>query len=550
MKLLRSIRISRRIWLILLVALASMTLLVLTALFSIKTELRQAEITKATHLVESAHGLMSFYHAKQVRGELTEAQAQQQALEALRGLRYGNGKEYFWVNDMNNIMIMHPMAPQTEGVDLTNMNSQNGSSNVIVQMVDMVRKQGIAHIEYSWTRPGGEPGEDAGIAKIAAFIHFQPWEYMIGTGIFLEDMQAKFISEIVRLLVIVTVITAVMILILFIIGRSISVPLNQVMQAMRDIASGEADLTRKLDDDANDEISLIAHHFNKFTENLRSIVLQLGDSARQLISAGQQLERISDNSLRDMTRQSERMELMATAVNEITYGVQDVAQNANAAAQEVENANEGASNGRMQVEKTIEQINHLSGSVKTAVEHMQTLSTDASEITSVLVVIRNIAEQTNLLALNAAIEAARAGEMGRGFAVVADEVRNLAQRTQKSTEEIHNMITKLQNNTQTVVNVINESSRYSELSVEQVNAAGEALEQISQSMQQMVALNASIASATTQQSTVVEDVNRNVTEAAELARETTDGAQQTAQASQHLAQLGKQIDGLVSRFRI
>ncbi|HCL41255.1 MAG TPA: methyl-accepting chemotaxis protein, partial [Pseudomonas sp.] len=193
----------------------------------------------------------------------------------------------------------------------------------------------------------------------------------------------------------------------------------------------------------------IAHYFNRFNRNLSEIIHQLGDSARQLISSSHQLDEISNNSLRDMTRQSERMELMATAINEITYGVQDVAQNANAAAGEVEKANQGADNGRAQVDRTIGEINQLSSSVSTAVEHMETLSSDAQEITSVLDVIRNIAEQTNLLALNAAIEAARAGEMGRGFAVVADEVRNLAQRTQQSTEEIHNMISKLQTNTQT-----------------------------------------------------------------------------------------------------
>ena len=549
MTLLRRMKISQRIWLILVVALVSITILTVTALLNMKAEFRQAEITKATHLVESAHDMMAYFHSLELSGELSGEQARKQAMAALRGLRYG-GQEYFWVNDMDNVMIMHPMAPQTEGVDLTTITNDDGRPNIIVDMVNMARTQGTAHVEYTWSRPGQNPGEGEGFKKIAAFKHFKPWDYMVGTGIFIQDMEKKFFNEMIRLLIISTLIVIAMVVILFIIGTSISKPLNQVVNAMRDIASGEADLTRKLDDNAQDELSALAQHFNQFTSNLRGIVQQLGDNARQLISAGQQLDQISESSLRGMTKQSERMELMATAINEITYGVQDVAQNANAAAHEVENANEGANNGRIQVEKTIEQISHLSDSVKTAVQHMETLSTDANQITSVLDVIRNIAEQTNLLALNAAIEAARAGEMGRGFAVVADEVRNLAQRTQKSTEEIHQMISKLQTNTQTVVEVINQSDRYSELSVQQVNAAGAALEQIAQSMQQMVALNASIASATTQQSVVVEDVNRNVTEAAELARETTDGAQQTAQASQHLTQLGKQLDALVGRFRI
>lgn len=549
MDALRRIKISQRIWIILLVALASLLVLTAASLNHLHKEIRTAETTKATHLVQAASGLLASYHEKELSGELSGAEARRQALEALRGLRYG-GNDYFWVNDMDNIMLMHPFAPETEGLDLATL-GDGTQPNVIVDMVNMARSQGVGHFEYNWVKPGATIGDhDASVRRMSAFIHFKPWDYMVGTGVFLTEVDAKFRAQVIKSLSVVAIITLLMGGIIYIIARSISRPLNLVVQAMGDIATGEGDLTRALDEQGNDELSLLARHFNAFTNNLRTMIGQLGDGASQMISASQQLDRISHTSLDGMTRQSERMELMATAVNEITYGVQDVAQNANAAAQEVENANEGADFGRIQVGKTIEQINHLSGSVNTAVAHMETLSSDANEIATVIDVIRAIAEQTNLLALNAAIEAARAGEMGRGFAVVADEVRNLAQRTQKSTEEIHNMITRLQQNTQSVVTVINESSHYSELSVEQVNAAGQALDQITESMQQLVALNASIASATTQQSTVVEDVNRNVTEAAELARETTDGAQQTAQASEHLASIGQQISGLISRFKI
>jgi len=548
MDLLRRIRINQRMWLILIVSLASLLVLTFISLDHLRKEIHSAQITKATHLVETAHGLLAHYHARELSGELTGEQARQQALETLRGLRY-DGNEYFWVNGMDYVMRMHPFAPETEGVDLSTL-GRDGSVSVIQEMVKLARNQGTGYYEYDWVKPGGTVGEGTPVRRLAAFTHFKPWDYMIGTGILLTEMESRFRTQVIWALSVVAVILLIMIASLYVIGRSITRPLDHVVRAMSEIADGDGDLTRTLDARGQDELALLARHFNTFTGNLRKLIQQLGDGANQMISASQQLDQISHASLAGMTRQSERMELMATAVNEITYGVQDVAQNANAAAQEVENANEDADVGRGQVEKTIAQIQHLSTNVNTAVDHMATLSADAREIATVLDVIRAIAEQTNLLALNAAIEAARAGEMGRGFAVVADEVRNLAQRTQKSTEEIHGMITRLQTNTESVVSVINESSRYSELSVEQVNAAGQVLEQIATSMQHLVSLNASIASATTQQSTVVEDVNRNVTEAAELARETTDGAQQTAQASQHLARIGQQISGLIGRFRI
>src|SRR5690606_26270010 len=503
MDFLRRMRITQRLWLILVVALASLLILTFLSLNHLRKEVHTAEITKATHLAETARSLMAAYHARELSGELTPEEARSQALAMLRQLRY-DGNEYFWVNDMNYVMLMHPFAPETEGKDLSTLH-RPGTVNLIKEMVDMARLQDTGHFQYAWVKPGGEIGVDEPVQRLAAFTHFKPWDYMIGTGTYLTEMEDRFHSQMISALATVAIIVLAMLALIYVIGRSITQPLNTVVQAMGDIANGEGDLTRTLDGNGRDELSLLAQHFNTFTDTLRKLVGQLGDGANQMISASQQLDQISNASLAGMTRQSERMELMATAVNEITYGVQDVAQNANAAAQEVESANEGAEYGRLQVDKTIEQINRLSASVSTAVGHMQTLSSDADEIATVLDVIRAIAEQTNLLALNAAIEAARAGEMGRGFAVVADEVRNLAQRTQKSTEEIHDMITRLQNNTQSAVQVIHESSRYSEQSVEQVNAAGQALEQIAQSMQQLVALNASIASATTQQSTVVED---------------------------------------------
>ena len=215
MKLLRNIRISQRIWLILIIALVSTLTAEGLSLSHLHKEIRQAEITKATHLVEVAHDLMAFYHQKELNGELTGEQARQQALAALAAVRY-SGNEYYWVNDMNNIMIMHPLAPQTVGTDLTTMRNTEGV-NVISEMVQLARTKGTASFEYSWPKPGEEDGS----AKIAAFKHFKPWDYMIGTGIYVDAMQAKFRAAVISSVILSAVVVLAMFLLLFIIGRSI-----------------------------------------------------------------------------------------------------------------------------------------------------------------------------------------------------------------------------------------------------------------------------------------------------------------------------------------
>ena len=243
------------------------------------------------------------------------------------------------------------------------------------------------------------------------------------------------------------------------------------------------------------------------------------------------------------------MEMVATAINEVTYGVQDVAKNAEHASAEVHTAEAQAAQGQRNIDTSLRQISQLSGTIEQAVEVIKTLAQESTQIGSVLEVIRSIAEQTNLLALNAAIEAARAGEQGRGFAVVADEVRLLAQRTQQSTAEIQGMIERLQGHSE-AVKVINESSSASQLTVEQASQAGESLTQIAQSLRNLTSLNASIASATLQQTHVVEDINQNVTQAAGLAHNNALAAEQSSAAGQRLGQLADQLNRLLGQFRV
>ncbi|MGY4494775.1 methyl-accepting chemotaxis protein [Pseudomonas sp. TE3610] len=540
----RNLTISGRLWLILAVAALMLCAMAAAMVKQIHDDLYDARAQETMHVVQTASGLLDYYQRLESAGTLSRAQAQAQAIEAIRGLRY-NQTDYFWINDLHPVMIMHPAKPELVGQDLSRVKDPDGVE-VFNAMVKVAQAQGAGVVNYRWPKPGASDP----VAKTSYVSLFAPWGWVIGSGVYVDDVEAQFHQQLWKAVAITAGIILIMAALLTLIARSIIGPLNAAVQAMAQIASGDSDLTRRLEEQGRDEITQLARHFNAFVTTLRQVVSDLQQSATHLGQASGELEVDADQAQVRSQQQSQQMELVATAVNQVTYGVQDVAKNAEHAASEMRDAESEAQRGQANIDSSLRQIDQLSGTIDQAVEVIRTLATESVQIGSVLEVISSIAEQTNLLALNAAIEAARAGEQGRGFAVVADEVRLLAQRTQKSTAEIQAMTERLQRHSDAAVKVIGDSSRASQLTIEQANLAGRSLTSISQALNKLNGLNASIASATLQQSHVVEDINQNVTQAAELSRNAALAAEQSNSASAQLKALSQQLDGVLRRFRV
>ncbi|MFV3325979.1 methyl-accepting chemotaxis protein [Pseudomonas sp. NY15372] len=544
MKTLRSMSISRRLSLILLVSVGMLVAFALLMLRQLHGDLYQAKAEKTRHVVQTAAGVLAYYQGLEAAGTLTREAAQQQALQTVRSLRYDKD-DYFWINDLAPRMVMHPTNPKLDGQDLSGIRDPDGFA-VFNEMASLARSQGAGPVDYRWPKPGAsEP-----VAKTSYIQLFKPWGWIIGSGVYVDDVQAEFTRQVRDASLVGLGIALLMALLVVLIARSIARPLQEAVQAMATIASGESDLTRRLDTHGRDEVTRLGEHFNRFNGKLQGVVGQLQGAAHALArSAGH----VGDNAGQAQARsaqQSLQMDQVATAVNEVTYAVQDVAKTAEQAASEMQAAQRQVDHGQQAIHGSLQQIDRLSSTIDQAVQVIGELAGHSTRIGGVLEVIRSIAEQTNLLALNAAIEAARAGEQGRGFAVVADEVRLLAQRTAQSTAEIQAMIEHLQGQSEAAVRAIGTSSEASRQTVEQAREAGTSLDAISQALHNLTALNASIASATLQQAHVVEEINRNVLETAGLSQQTADAARQSSDAGASLARLSEELEQLLHQFRV
>ena len=366
-----------------------------------------------------------------------------------------------------------------------------------------------------------------------------------------KDKAFSMLSEFRTSAVIATVIAVVIIIaLLSMLIRLLIQPLHVMTRAMEDIADGEGDLTKRLTIVNNDEFGVLGTAFNRFVERIHGSIREVSSATGQVNEVALRVVAASNSSMYNSDQQASRTSSVAAAINQLGAAAQEIARNAAQASNQASDARGLAEDGQQVVDRSIKAMNQLSSMLSASSSNIESLNSKTVNIGQILEVITSISQQTNLLALNAAIEAARAGEAGRGFAVVADEVRNLAHRTQESAQQVQTMIEELQVGARESVSTMSDSQRHSQDSVEIANLAGERLNSVTQRIGEIDGMNQSVATATEEQTAVVESINVDITEINTLNQEGVENLQATLRACSDLEQQAARLKQLVGSFRI
>jgi len=480
--------------------------------------------------------------------------ARAQGVAILKRLTYGKDG-YFWGYDSKSIRLFQGNSTSQIGESFESFKDPNG----VYAIRDLIQagKNGTHYVSYSFTLPSST----ALVPKVGYAEYLPKWDLVFGTSVNLDNVELsvkqarKHFDEHISWLLVIMLGTALSLLVLMIIvavlmSNSILNPLLSIKAGLDDMASGEGDLTCRLPVTSQDELGELAGSFNCFVEKIQRLIQQVAGTTQQLSGLVNAVASQAQRSEKTLEAQHHETDQVATAINQMSATSREVAKSAQGAAQAARQTDEETLSAKRVVDQSVSSIHALVVEVKGSSDTMERLRQDVQGIVSVLEVIRSIAEQTNLLALNAAIEAARAGEAGRGFAVVADEVRALASRTQQSTGEIQSMIDRLQRATNDSVVAMQRASQMGENTREQSNLAGASLDEIARLIATINSMNAQIASAANEQTSVAEEINRSVHQIAGAVDEVAADAAQGANTARELNKLGEQLQRLVGQFRI
>ncbi|MHB8950883.1 MAG: methyl-accepting chemotaxis protein [Rhodoferax sp.] len=514
---LNSLSIARKLGLIIGSALLGLSIMAAIFLLSERTLIMQERQSSVRQSVEIAHGLVVHFHDQVNKGKTTTDEGKQRAMAALKALRY-SGNEYFWINDMTTVMVMHPIKPELDGKDLTENKDPTGK-HLFVEFVNTVKASGSGFVFYMWPKPGSEQA----VQKVSFVKGFAPWGWVIGSGVYVDTVDSVVANRALGLslgtLALATILLAIGLWIARSLLRQLGGEPDYATGITQRIAAGDlsVDITLK----PHDQSSLL-HAIKSMRDNFAGIVGNVRQGSESVATASAEIAQGNHDLSARTEQQASALEQTAASMEELSSTVKQNADNAKQANQLAQSASTVAIQG---------------GAVVTqVVETMKGINDSSKKIADIISVIDGIAFQTNILALNAAVEAARAGEQGRGFAVVASEVRSLAGRSANAAKEIKTLI--------------NASVERVEQGTTLVGQAGSTMTEVVGSIRRVTDIMSEISAASSEQSQGVAQVGEAITQMDQATQQNAALVEEMAAAASSLKSQAQELVDTVAVFKL